>query len=159
MKKTFYFAAAALVALAAGACSDKGSCTKDSARGDLKEVFTGVLPAADAEGIRYTLNLDYDDDNNYTDGDYALVETYLVTNTDSVSKLSYNDSVSYKSKGDFNVVEKNGNKYLQLVPDRKYPNASALNLMVNNDSTLTLVGSNLEPAEPSALNYTLKLVK
>lgn len=158
MKKTLFTAAAAFALLSLGACSNQ-NCSKGSCgdAGDKEEVYTGVLPAADADGIRYTLDLDFDDDNNYTDGDYDLVQTYLVSDTTATSGIS--DANSFKSKGDFTVAESNGKKYLKLVPDRKFTNAEPLNFLVESDSTIVLVGADLQPSATPGLNYTLKLVK
>ncbi|MDE6811377.1 MAG: copper resistance protein NlpE N-terminal domain-containing protein [Muribaculaceae bacterium] len=161
MRKTIFMAAAAVAMLGMTACSGNNSC-KDKACGaglDEDQVYTGVLPAADNEaGIRYTLKLDYDDDKNFKEGDYDLVETVLAT--DSVGTVS--DKESYKSEGDFTVVEQNGKKYLKLVKDAKdsHANASAnLYFEVASDSTLTMVNAELQPAVSDSLNYTLKLVK
>lgn len=124
------------------------------------QMYTGVLPAADGPGIRYTLKVDYDDDKNNMAGDYDLIETYLAA--DSVAPNGVKDNVSYKSEGDFTVVDQNGKKYLKLVKDAKdsHPQASSdLYFEVSSDSTLTMVNAQLEPAVSDSLNYTLKLVK
>lgn len=169
MKKTLI----GLVALASlafvSACSDGGRKAVDNLANrlddDKDEVYTGVLPAADCDGVRYTLRLDYDDDNP-AKGDYKLVETYLVG--DSVrAKALAKDSVSYKSEGDFDVVAGTGNyaanKYLKLVRDNKDSSegsvAGPLYFQVASDSTLVLVNNDFSPAPDSGLNYTLKLVK
>lgn len=156
MKKLIYAASIALVALSMAACSDKGKDCKGR-DGDRKEVYTGVLPAADAEGIRYTLSLDYDDDHGYTDGDYKLVQTYLVS--DSVAKLKYRDSVSFKDKGDFTVSADSGKKVIKLTPSPKSKNGEILYFLVDNDSTLTLTTADLQAPVSSDLNYSLRLVK
>lgn len=156
MKKLIYAVAVALVALSTAACSDKGK-QYDKRDGDRKEVYTGVLPAADASGIRYTLALDYDDDNGYTDGDYKLVQTYLVS--DSVARLKYRDSVSFKDKGDFTVTAQNGRKVIKLTPSPKSKQGEILYFLVDNDSTITLTMASLEAPVDTMLNYSLKLVK
>ncbi len=158
MKKTVSLAAAAFAVLALASCGNK-SCDQKCEKVD-DVAYTGVLPAADAAGIRYNLKLDYEDDKNNMEGDYDLVETYLVA--DSVATGGVKDGASYKSEGDFTVVEKNGKKYLKLVKDAKdsNPNASDnLYFEVSSDSTLTMVNAELEPAVSDSLNYTLKIVK
>ncbi|MDE6717408.1 MAG: copper resistance protein NlpE [Muribaculaceae bacterium] len=159
MKKIFYFAALGLSMVAMAACSGN-KCSKDGGcveRPD--EVYSGLLPAADCEGIRYTLKVDYEDDKNNMAGDYDLTEIYIMA--DSTSATGVKDGPSYKSEGDFTVVEKDGKKYLKLVKDAKDSNpgaASDLNFLVSSDSTLTMVNADLEePATP--LLYTLKIVK
>lgn len=159
MKKTFCMAAAALAVLAMTSCGNcNNKCNKGEKIDDL--TYTGILPAADAEGIRYSLKLDYDDDKNNMEGDYDLVETYLLS--DSLAVAGVRDGASYKSEGDFTVVEQGGKKYLKLVKDQEDSNtnaASNLYFEVSSDSTLTMVNSELQPAANSDLNYTIKLVK
>lgn len=166
--RKFVLGAAAMTMLALAACSNNnGSCTKDcdGKKGDKEEVYTGILPTADAEGVRYTLKLEYDDDHNYTDGDYDLVEVYLAN--DSTSATGYKDSARFKSEGDFTVINGTGDnaskKYLKLVQDAKDSaagsNAGPIYFLVESDSTLVMVNSHLEESSNPGLNYTLKLVK
>lgn len=162
MKKSIYMAAAAAVILGLASCSgnkcgDHG-CPNGMSDEDL--TYTGTLPAADGPGIRYTLKLDYDDDKKNMEGDYDLVETYLEADSTAVNGIK--DNVSYRSEGDFTVVEQNGKKYLKLVKDNKdsNPNAAAnLYFHVESDSTLVMVNDQLQPAVSDSLNYTLRLVK
>ncbi len=160
MKKIVYLAGAALAMMSMAACSGNCNGNKcDSNCDTAKQLYTGVLPAADAVDVRYALTHDYDDDNN-NKGDYDLVETYL--NADSTATAGVTDGVTYKSEGDFSVVEKDGKRYLKLVKDVKDSNPNAadnLYFEVSSDSTLTMVNSSLEPAVDSSLNYTLKLAK
>lgn len=153
--------AAALVML--GACSsdncknsDCSSCTK----GDEKVVYTGVLPAADVDQVRYTLTLDYDDDNT-AKGDYDLIETYQ--QTDTVAPGSVKDVKNVRSEGDFTVLTKDSSKYIKLVPDAKDSDASAdttpMYFLVENDSTIVLVNSDLQKSVNTELNYTLTRTK
>lgn len=157
MKKIIF--AFAICAFALGACNNGKSCNSagQCGGGDRKELYTGILPAADAAGILYSLELDYDDDHNYTTGDYDLTETYLLS--DSVAAGGKKDGSVFKTEGDFSVMEKDAQKYIKLMPEAKHstPNAdnSVRYFLVSSDSTLTLVGSDLKPAEDSGLNYTL----
>lgn len=159
MKKMIYMGVAALSMMSMVACNgnQKGAAAGE-AHGDKLEIYTGVLPAADCDGIRYALQLKYDDDHNYTDGDYDLLETYLVS--DSVGN---HDDKSFKSEGDFNVIEKNGKKYLKLIQDRDDSQTGSADgpmyFLVDSDSTITMVNSDLEVADAPGLNYTLKLSK
>lgn len=159
MKKSMYLAAAAIAMIGLASCNSKdckgGKCEKIE-----DQTYTGILPAADCPGIQYTLKLDYEDDKNNMEGDYDLVETYL--EADSVASSGVKNGKSFTSEGDFTVVEQNGKKYLKLVKDAKDSSADAtasLNFEVTNDSTLTMVNAQLEPAVSDSLNYTLKLVK
>lgn len=159
MKKTI-FSLVALSILTLGAAS----CNQN--RGDnpglREEVFTGVLPAADALGVRYTLKLDFDDDHNYTDGDYDLVETYLYG--DTLSATGTRDAASFKSEGDFTLEKnQNGKSYLKLVQNAKDSSAGSnggpLYFLVDSDSTITMVNADLQPSETPGMNYTLKKAK
>ena len=52
--------------------------------------YSGILPAADCAGIRYTLTFDYPDGNNAaTAGTYTLDETYL--DADPADANAYKD--------------------------------------------------------------------
>lgn len=158
MKKALYMAAAvALLGMSActGASCDSKACKADK---DMDKVYTGVLPAADCDGIRYTLKLDYDDDNNYTDGDYDLVQTYIAA--DSTSALGYKDIRTVKTDGDFTVVKtQDGKTGLKLVQDaRKGQQGETMYFVVDNDSTITMTNSNFETAA-SGLDYSLKLAR
>ena len=155
MKKALYMAAAVAL-LGMSACTGT-SCDSKVCKTDDK-VYTGVLPAADCDGIRYTLKLDYDDDHNYTDGDYDLLETYIAA--DSTSALGYKDLRTVKSEGDFTVVKtKDGKTGLKLVEEvRKGQQGETMYFVVDSDSTITMTNSDFETAA-SGLNYTLKLAK
>lgn len=120
----------------------------------MDEVYTGVIPAADCDGIRYTLTLDYDDDAK--DGDYKLVETYI--QADSTSAIGYSDVKTFASEGDFTVNKKGDKTYLKLVKDQKDSQAGSaetpIYFVIDSDSTITMTNADLEiPATPG---YTLK---
>lgn len=160
MKKLFLGAAAVAALFAMSACSGNKSCDGNACTKGMDDdmVYTGVLPAADADGVRYTLSLDYDDDHNGNDGDYHLVETYL--KGDTTATAGFNDELSFKSKGDFTVEQRDGMKYIRLVPKaKKSSKATSLYFMVDSDSTLTLVNDSLEASPNTAMNYTLRLVR
>ena len=120
-------------------------------------------PAADAEGILYTLKLDYDDDHNYTDGDFQLVETALLS--DTVSAMNLRTGVTSLTEGDFRIetstAEGETTSYMRLVPDAKESLGAAstatLYFIINPDKSLTMVNSDLTKAANDSLNYTLTL--
>ena len=155
--------AAGFAMLGMAACSGNkncnGSCDKAGTKADKTEVFTGILPAADADGMRYTLTLEFDNDDN--DGDYRLVET--VVSADSTAVGGFKDGKSFASEGDFYIKQKDGKTYYELKKDQKDSQPGALDtpayFLVDSDSTLTMVNANLELAADSAMNYTLRLTK
>lgn len=162
MKKTVMFMALAMGLAAATGCSNQKVNMSVADKPDA--VYTGVLPAADADGVRYTLKLDYDDDKGNLAGDYDLVEVYL--KADTTMKAGARDTNTFKSEGDFTIDEGTGanagKKYLKLTSDRKDSSAGSVTgplfFLIDNDSTLTLVGADLTPSVNPGLNYTLKKV-
>lgn len=152
MKKTFIALAAALPMLSMVACSGQKGESKDKADEPKNELYTGVLPAADAAGVRYELSLDYKDS---VAGAYDLTQTYMVDNAQKT------DSV-VKSKGDFTTEMKDGKSYLKLTEAAKDSTAEALAplcFVVDSDSTITMVNSALEVSTTPGMNYTLTLSK
>lgn len=163
MKKTIMMAAAALALCGMTACSGSNSgksSDSDSTKTECckaeKQEFAGILPAADADGVRYELKLDYTADSTCNAGRYSLDETYLTaSSSDSSDK-------KFKSEGSFSIEKQYGKSYLKLVQDKKEDSASAeapLYFLCDTDSTITMVNANLEVPQDSSLNYTLKLVK
>lgn len=149
-RKLFYFTAAAAM-LAFGACTQKqapaSATTTD--RGGADKVYSGVLPAADADGVRYTVLLDFDDDGN--GGDYDMVETYFMTDSTGVS-----DIASFATEGDFTVgTSDKGQKYLKFGND----GAGQMYFVVDTDSTITMTDASLTPTATPGMNYTLKAAK
>lgn len=154
--KKFIIAASAMFALVSmGACSNKSASeTTDAADepvGGKTVVYEGVLPAADADGIRYALHLEYDSIAENTSGTYILDQTYLVP-----------DSTNEVTKGAFVVelgAEANaGKSYIRLMPSDGADKGKSLYFLVSSDSTLTMTNSELE-IPTGDLNYTLTLVK
>lgn len=160
MKKIFV--GIALISLALTAC-DNNRDRNHGSLGDKEELYAGIMPAADAEGILYTLKLDYDDDHNYTDGDFQLVETALIG--DTVSAMNLRTGVTSLTEGDFRIetstAEGETTSYMRLVPDVKESlgaaSTSTLYFIVNPDKSLTMVNSDLTKAANDSLNYTLTL--
>lgn len=162
MRKTILGAAALVAVLAMGSCESQKENGSESKQ-DRKEMFTGVVAAADAPGIRYDLKLDYDSTDN--GGSYELKQIYL--ESDSTATDGVKDGKEFESKGDFSVLDKEGKSYLKLVQDatscQKDSACSAactpVCFLVDSDSTLTLVNADLQVSENPSLNYTLKLKK
>lgn len=160
MKKFALMGLAALAALGFASC-DKTTASADTTEGGDKEVlYSGIVPSADAMGTVYTLKLEFDDDHNYTDGDYTMVESTLEADSVAFSGLK-EVAVSY-TKGDFRkeskVVDGSTVEYIRLVPDAKdalgTPSACSNYFVVNADQTLTMVNAELD-MPVMAENYTL----
>lgn len=155
MKKFIVAASAMLALVSMSACSNKsgtGVASEDTQPAESKTaVYEGVLPAADADGIRYALHLDYDSIAENTSGTYVLDQTYLVP-----------DSTNEVTKGSFVVelgAEANaGKSYIRLMPADGADKGEQMYFLVSSDSTLTMTNSNLE-VPTTGLNYTLTLVK
>lgn len=150
-------AAAAMVML--GACTTK-ECQKgdNCAKFDQDQVYTGIIPAADCDGVRMTVHLDFDD--NAKDGDYKMVEIYFNNDTTSVSGVT--DVKTFTSEGDFTVGQQGGKKYYKLVQDAKDSMAGSADVtyfLVDSDSTITMTNSTLDVPTTPGMNYTLKLAK
>lgn len=148
MKNNLIYVAAMAAVAALGACTGKQAALPADADGDgTDKVYTGVLPSADAAGVRYTVLLDYDDDGN--GGDYDMVQTYFTT--DSVGNIV--DIASFAEDGDFTVgTENGGKKYLKFTGD----GASEVFFLVDTDSTIVMTDASLVPSTTPGLNYTLK---
>jgi len=148
LKTYLPFAAALLIFAGCSNCNkcDSGKdCTGKICKDAGREItYTGVLPAADAEGIEYTLLLDYDDDGK--GGDYKLTERYIGV-----------ADGTFISEGDFTIhkdgTKNAGKRYLKLVPDHS-GQTEVIYFLVNDDSSLTLTNASLQPPA-STLNYTL----
>lgn len=159
MKKIILMAGVALATLGFSSCESK-SCSADCEAVTANEknvdaVYTGVTPAADCDGIRYTLLLDYDKEDH--DGDYTLVETYI--QSDTTTTLGYKDIRSLVSEGDFTIEKKADKSYLKLVKDSKDSSAgsadSPMYFLIDSDKTITMTNSDLEVSNTPGMNYTL----
>lgn len=163
MKKSILAMGAVVLALSIASCTDSATTTQnvgDTKKGDKEVLYSGLLPAADADGIVYALKMEYDDDNNFMDGDYRLMETTLVT--DSLGMQA--GATSYTS-GDFKVETKTVDgkeiKYIKLLPDAKdalgAPSACSNYFIVEEDNSLTMVSADLTRVANDSLNYTLSV--
>lgn len=163
MKKIVLMAGVALATLGFASCDN--SQTAQTAPADtaavtaqeknVDAVYTGVMPAADCVGVRYTLLLDYDKEDK--DGDYTLVETYIQDDKDA--PLGYKDVKSFFSEGDFTVEQKDAKKYLKLVKDADDSSKASVDtplyFVVDSDSTITMANQDLEVSTTPGMNYTL----
>ncbi len=153
MKKIYLAYGVALVSLAA--CSGNkakneacnGTCEKSDSTEEV--VYEGTLPAADVEGVRYTLSLDYSDDTP-DKGDYDLTEVYI----------SQTNPATFKSEGDFTVLtgtpQDSTQRYLRLVPKVEAgARPDTLYMVVTSDSTLTLTGPDRTVTRVDGMNYDL----
>lgn len=142
--------AASVLALAGmTACNGKQAATEaDETTAAEKVAYTGIVPAADCDGIWYTLQLN--------DGKYDLIETYFAV--DTTANFGISEILSVKSEGDYSKVDNNGRSYLKFTPGVNDSAAQTLNFLVDTDSTIVMVNADLEtPATPDY--YTLKAVK
>lgn len=161
MKKTIFMGLAALAALGFTSCNDS-NCSSKGAKDDNDKVvlYSGIMPAADAQGTVYTLKLDYDDDNNFTDGDFTMTENTMVT--DTVAPTGFKQVATSFSEGDFKKESKQVDgatvEYIRLVPDAKdalgTPSSNSSYFLINSDGSLTMVDANLQKPEMPE-NYTL----
>lgn len=151
MKRNFLYITAAAALLAIGACTPKQAPapTSTTNNGDVDKVYSGVLPGADVDGVRYTVLLDFDDDGN--GGDYDMVETYFNNDSTGVS-----DVATFASEGDFTVGTTDaGKKYLKLTGD----GAGEMFFVMDTDSTITMTDATLTPSVTPGMNYTLSAAK
>lgn len=154
MKKSIFALASAVVLMAASCSNEKkaAEATEPVCEEACVEVYSGVLPAADAEGVLYDLKLEYNEEGV---GTYTLNETYMVADTTATN-------VTVATEGDFVVENKDGKKYIALTKDATKATDEEVNdtifFLVDSDSTITMVNAELEPAVTD-LNYTLNLQK
>lgn len=158
MKKIVYCLAVALALVACngkntgkGAAADSTAVAADSdstaqkadsaAQGGDSLVFTGTLPAADCDGIRYHLALDQQKKN------FTLKEDYMES-ADKVKDTFY-------EKGTVAEISKDGKKALKLDTGKK---GDELYFLEKDATTLTLVSEDLEESVTEG-NYNLKLEK
>ena len=149
MKKLFLTVTAAVAIVAMAACSGKKAeateTTTDATETGVKAAYTGILPAADCDGIWYTLQIN--------DGKYDMIETYFALDTAEVSGI--NELLSVKSEGAAETVQKGAYSYIKLTPSTQDATMCFLNA---TDSTLIMLNSDLEtPTAPEL--YTLNIVK
>ena len=152
MKKLFFIATATIAILGMAACSGKKAADAEAAATDTitvaKAAYTGILPAADCDGVWYTLQLN--------DGNYDMIETYFAL--DTTANLGINEILSVKSEGTYTTVDKNGFSYLKLTPSVHDSAVKDICFLNATDSTLIMLNDSLEtPTAPDF--YTLNAVK
>ncbi len=136
-----------VAAMAVAACSCSSRSGSDS---DRDVTYSWTLPAADAEGIRCTLHLDYDDSG--TKGDYDLTEKYIVS-----GKAGGPDASTFTTEGDFTVntgtPANPRQRYIKLMPEGD--GARPIYFVIDSDNTVTMTGPDLVVSDSPGLNYTL----
>ncbi|MBD5224721.1 MAG: copper resistance protein NlpE [Bacteroidales bacterium] len=149
MKKLYFLYAAGLVALASCSSNTQKSAeaTDATATEETTEaVYKGVLPAADCEGIEYTVNLVYAPEST-TDGTFDMTQVYM----------SDTDPATFNTKGNFTVKtgtpQSADQKYLVLASESAPSDTTYF--VVKNDSTITFVTYELTPSTVVGLNYDL----
>lgn len=122
----------------------ESSVSEDS----VKYIYEGILPAADAAGIRYTLTISAP--QNSGDGTFVLQQAYLGTGEkDTIFTIT---GRRYTHRGDANDID-------ATVWQLKSDNGNEIfNFLYENDSTLILLNEDFEKSD-SELNYSLRLVK
>lgn len=129
--------------VAASACSgNKTEQTTATAEEKTETVveYTGTVPGADVEGIRYTVKLTATTD---TTGTYDMTEAYL--QGDSIAQ-------SFDTTGDYTVIAQEGAKYVKLGDG-----AGATYFRCDADTAITMVNADLEA--PVTADYTLARTK
>lgn len=147
--KVLSLAGVAALMVALGACSNK-QCTKTAVVSDDDEqYYTAVLPAADADGVRTTLIVDLDDDDN--DGDFELIQTFFNVDSTGVS-----DIASFVTEGDLTYTKTaDGKLNLTL----KAPTGETMYFVAATDSTMVMTDASFVPTETPGMNYTLVKAK
>lgn len=163
MKKTALLGLAGVAALGFTACDNGQNATNQQPNNgnDKVVLYSGIIPAADAIGTICTLKLDFDDDNNYTDGDFTYIENSLVS--DTVSAAGIKEAATSYSEGDFKKLSKQVDgqtvEYVKLTPDAKdnlgAASTAPLYFIINADQSLTMVQADLKKSDVPGLNYTL----
>lgn len=162
MKKTVLFGVAAVAAFAFASCNNSNTgAAPVKGSGDKDVLYSGILPSADAQCTVYTLKLEFDDDHNYTDGDFDMVENTFAADTIDASGLK--EVLTAYTSGDFRkaskVVDGVTVEYIELIPDAKDAlgggSACSNYFVINPDQSLTMVGADLVKSEMPGMNYTL----
>lgn len=160
MKKFIYTLAAMATIFGAASCSSntekkaEAETAVETTTEPKTEVYSGVLPAADADGMRYTVTMDYTDADK---GTFTMQQTALTA--DDASATGYTDGTSFDYKGDFTVGTKDDTKYIKLTGTMgDETQTEDFYFIIESDSTITFTGA--EPVKiDTPLNYTLSLVK
>lgn len=165
MNKTILLGLAAVAALGFASCdtATTSNGATQTGKGDKDVLYSGILPSADAMGTVYTLKLEYDDDHNYTDGDFVMIENTLAS--DTTTATGFSEAATSYTEGDFTKESKQVGgttiEYIRLAPDAKdalgTPSAASMYFIVNADGSLTMVGADLQqPAIPDLYTLTVK---
>ncbi|MCP9611429.1 copper resistance protein NlpE [Coprobacter tertius] len=157
MKKLLYLFIALFICSCAGKSADKKASSeemtvngKSVSMGDTansnKKSYEGILPAADAEGIRYELDL-YTPKQGTGDSIYHLTMTYIGAGENGQDE-------TFVQQGQWGIVNgpviDAGGTIYQLRGD----SIDEINFLAVNDS-LVMLGQDMKKPQ-SKLNYTLK---
>lgn len=142
MKKTYLLLAAAAMTVAATSCSKKAETAVDTPveKTEVTTEYTGTMPGADVDAVRYAVSLTTDNDS---------VGTYTMT-----TEYVQGDSITQKfdEKGDFATFTKDGSTYVKLGDG-----AGATYFRCDADTAITMVNADLEA--PVTGDYTLTKTK
>ncbi len=149
MKITLCCAAAVAAMFALSACSGKAKQENAAESSNTpaptrQETYAGIVPAADARGIQYTVVLDYTGDNA---GQYDLTQVYM--KGDSTSQ--------FKSSGKFAAGKDttSGKQYIKLAGQSP---TEDVYFVVATDSTIVMADATLATPDIPGMNYTLTAV-
>ncbi len=142
MKKTYFLLAAAAMTVAATACSKKADTTTETTveKTEVTTEFTGTVPGADVDAVRYAVSLTTDNDST---GTYTMTTEYV--QGDSITQ-------KFDEKGDFATFSKDGATYVKLGDG-----AGATYFRCDADTAITMVNAELEAAVTG--DYTLTKTK
>ena len=151
MRRIYSYAAIAAAILAMSACSgtqksaDAAEVAEVTDFMPVQETYAGVLPAADADGIQYTVVLDYDSDGG---GEYDMTQIYIMADS----------TASFKTSGNFTAArdENTGKKYIKLAGDTPIDDVY---FVVATDSTIVMADATLATPDTPGMNYTLTAVE
>lgn len=143
MKRIYIFMLLAAAFMAG--CSHNNSGKQESAASKSTTAFTyeGVIPAADSNGIRYTVTMT---PSSADDGTFVMEQTPV-----EKSARSFSSKGIYEEFTD--TVTTPGRKYYRLI---SAVGSDTTYLVVTSDKTVILTDASLMPA-PSGLDYTLTL--
>lgn len=142
MQKTYLLLAAAAMSVAATACQKKTETIAETTpeKTEVTTEFTGTVPGADVDAIRYAVSFTTDNDST---GTYTMTTEYV--QGDSITQ-------TFDEKGDFATFSKDGETYVKLGDG-----AGATYFRCDADTAITMVNADLEASVTA--DYTLTKTK